>query len=533
MKSPRRLASSNLLAALTLWILTAGISHAAQVTVVNMIPNALSGETNQDSEPNVAVNPADPDQIAGSAFTPSQGFCGPNLAPIYVSTSGGNTWALNCIVPSDAAGNGTGDITLRFSSTTNNLYAGILRLPGFLRLNILRTNNFIGPAPMTVLVDRNNVDQPYVQATTFAGFDRVYVGNNDLGAPGGRTATIDQSLDANAACCPPPPPPPTFTSIRIETRDTALIPGTTLRQDGPPIRPAIHPDGTIYAIFYGWRAAVGNFNPFATITTDVVVVRDDNFGAGATPFTSLVDPGDGRAGMRVVRNVTVPWANTPQPDFGQERFVGSNITIAVDPNDSSTVYIAWADRVGTTDYTLHVRRSLDRGVTWSPADLRTITNATNPALAINNRGTVGFLYQRVRGVGANQRWVTRVELTNDAFATFQGLVLARVPANTPAVQFLPYIGDYVHLLTVPEGKSHHGRPDEAFYGVFSANNSPNDANFPNGVIYQRNANFTTRTLLGTDNTTPVAISIDPYFFIVHPERDDEDEDENEDKDDKH
>ena len=58
-------------------------------TVVNMIPNALSGEANQDSEPMVAVNLANPQQIAGSAFTPDPAN-GPN-APIYVSTDGGTT----------------------------------------------------------------------------------------------------------------------------------------------------------------------------------------------------------------------------------------------------------------------------------------------------------------------------------------------------------------------------------------------------------------------------------------------------------
>ena len=38
--------------------------------VVNMIPNVFSGESNQDSEPNLAIDPADPRRIAGSAFTP-------------------------------------------------------------------------------------------------------------------------------------------------------------------------------------------------------------------------------------------------------------------------------------------------------------------------------------------------------------------------------------------------------------------------------------------------------------------------------
>ena len=72
------------------------------VTVVNMIPQALSGETNQDSEPNLAVNPNNPLQMAGSAFTPNPS--GGSLAPIFVSTDGGNTWSLNAIVQERAPG---------------------------------------------------------------------------------------------------------------------------------------------------------------------------------------------------------------------------------------------------------------------------------------------------------------------------------------------------------------------------------------------------------------------------------------------
>ena len=34
------------------------------------------------------------------------------------------------------------------------------------------------------------------------------------------------------------------------------------------------------------------------------------------------------------------------------------------------------------------------------------------------------------------------------------------------------------------------------------------------ALGQRNANFATRTLLNVDNQTPVAISIDPFFFRV-------------------
>ncbi|MFL6194360.1 MAG: hypothetical protein ACJ75H_09335, partial [Thermoanaerobaculia bacterium] len=80
---------------------TFAVAVEAQVKVINMVPNSRSGETQQDSEPNVAVNPANPQQIAGSAFTPDP-FGGPN-APIYVSTDTGDTWALNSILPGNSA----------------------------------------------------------------------------------------------------------------------------------------------------------------------------------------------------------------------------------------------------------------------------------------------------------------------------------------------------------------------------------------------------------------------------------------------
>ncbi|MFL6194353.1 MAG: hypothetical protein ACJ75H_09300, partial [Thermoanaerobaculia bacterium] len=434
--------------------------------------------------------PANPQQIAGSAFTPDP-FGGPN-APIYVSTDTGDTWALNSILPGNSAVTGTGDVTLRFGGTSNNLYAGDLRGGAGLRLNILRTANFTAPGLMTVLVDRTNVDQPYIQATTTpGGIDRVYVGNNDFGAAGGRTATVDVSLDGLLAA---PPPPANFVSRRIEARATS-------GQDGPPIRPIFHSDGTVYAAFFGWRAFSGTFTN-GIATTDLVVVRDDNWAAGATQFAALTDPGDFLAGRRVVTGLQVPFINASQANFGQER-IGGHISIAVDPRTSSRVYVAWADYPGgNPPYTLHVRRSDDRGATWT-ADLITVANATNPALAVNSDGQVGFLYQQVTGA-APQRWETHLRRSANLGVAWNDLLLARPPANTPAVTFIPYIGDYVHLMTV--GKD--------FFGIFSANNTPDLANFPQGVTYQRNANFTTQNLLNTDNATPVAISIDPFFFHV-------------------
>ena len=463
------------------------------ITVTNIIPNSLSHETNQDSEPSIAVNPANPNQIAISAFTPDP--LGGANAPVFISIDGGATWSTNSIVPGQFGE--TNDITIRFGRSSGNFYAAIIRDdPGTTvatkRFNILRTSNFTSSATMAILVERKNVDQPFIQADAAiggpdAGQDRVYVGDNDFAAAGGQTATIDQSLDAGATT-------PAFTSIRLERRSTG-----TAGQDGPQIRPITHPDGTVYVIFYGWRA----FNETTySVAADIIVLRDDNWGAGAAPFTALVDPSDGLVGRCVANNVSFIWDGT----LGQER-LGGDLAIAVDPNNSSIVYIAFCD-VQSGSYTIHIRSSQDRGVNWS-SDLKTVSNAKNPVLAINSRGAVGLAYQQVVASGGIDRWETHFELTVNAFASSADSMLASVPANTPTRMGYPYLGDYMGMMAVGND----------FFGVFSANNTPDLANFPNGVTYLRNHDFATKKLLDLDGVTQVTASIDPFFYKVSvPER---------------
>src|SRR5437763_12404929 len=127
------------------------------VTVVNMIPNSVSNETQRDAEPNITATFLDPNRIAGSPFTPDP--LGSGSAPIYVSTDGGNTWVLNVVLP---GGNKTGDTTLRFVGPSSVLYAGILRTDNG-NLEILRKANFTAADLMDSLVTKTNDDQPYVE----------------------------------------------------------------------------------------------------------------------------------------------------------------------------------------------------------------------------------------------------------------------------------------------------------------------------------------------------------------------------------
>ena len=468
----------------------------ANVSVVNIVPKSLSGETNADSEPNLAVNPANPSQMAASAFTPNP--AGSGDAPIFVSVDGGNTWSLQAIVPSDQM---TADITLRFGTSSNCLYAGIIRTPldvNAPQLNILRTQDVLSGSPMSVLVDRkgSGVDQPYIQAASLSNgsggsVDVVVCGDNDFNHQP-QSATMDVSVNAAVD-------PSDFQNTAVDVRPAA-------EGDAPSIRPVIHSDGTVYGAFLRRVSGTNNTN----LHYDVVVVRDDNRGNSNPPFVALNDSNDGLVGARVAQNRLIPFLNLPV--LGQER-IGSTLTIGVDPRNGQggTVYLAWADRVGKKDYTIHLVKSSDRGTTWS-ADLLTITNATNPAVAINHDGTVGFVYQQLTGkytpgkVTAANRWETHFRTSKDNGKTWDDMILATTPANQPPQSGLPYLGDYLHLMAI--GKD--------FYGIFSANNTPDPANFPSGVVFQRNHDMASHTLLDVDNTTPVDISIDPFFFKVTP-----------------
>src|SRR5215469_2415282 len=187
--------------------------------IVNMIPASLSGESHQDSEPNLAVNPENTNDMVATAFTPAP-MGGPN-APIYVSTDGGNTWSLRTVVPGNDTLVGTHDITVGFATTGGVLYAGTLN-GSTSNMQILRTASFASGTPMTVLVDRTSEDQPWVVASSVVvsgvSRDRVFVGNEDGNQPGGRTATVDVSQDAATA-----PAPAGFSPIQLERRVTAVI----------------------------------------------------------------------------------------------------------------------------------------------------------------------------------------------------------------------------------------------------------------------------------------------------------------------
>jgi hypothetical protein len=464
-----------------------------KISIVNMIQPSLSGETNHDTEPNIAVNPVNVQQIAGTAFSPDP--MGGSQGPVYRSTSEGNTWD-----EPDFLATQTADQTLRFAGNSNRLYVSYLDAfiaPNPVSLHIILkadlTANGLGSEINTLLgsYPSNYFDQPYIQAYSVMGgsgvnTDRVYVGGNHHGLT--RTpAAIIQSMDAGAAS-------PVFNEFIIESR--------VVNRNGPQVRIAAHLDGTIYATFYSFTGTAGS-----NTVADVVIVRDNNWGNVATPYQDLKDT-DTKAGKKIVTGVQFLWGY----NVGNQRTAG-DMSIAVDPRDSKIVYVAWAELLSGV-YTIHLMRSSDSGVHWS-ADLLPITNATHPCLTVNSHGKIGYLYQQVTGTGASQRWETHFRTSDDG-TTWDDLVLCSAflssPGNPPNSIF--GLGDYTHIMAA--GKN--------FYGIFPADNTPDLTNFPSTatVTYNRNHNFVTKQLLANDGITVVNSSVDPFFFKIEelaPEKD--------------
>lgn len=473
---------------------------AQQVTVVDIMPNSQSAEHDIDSEPSLAVDPATPTHLAATTFTTDP--LHPSMGSVFLSTDGGLTWSLKGLLPGSQGGfckSGFCDVTLRFAGFSGRLYTSDLTVDNKMNI-VFRVNRFqdiFGTATPELLETRlgpmgGAPDQPYIQATTVLGGtgnneDHVFVGLNDARAAiQPKTATVDVNPDAGAAT------PPPFTPARLDAR-------SPLDRDGSSIRTASHADGIVYAAFYSKLSAH---------SADIVVVRDDHWGAGTPPFADLKD-GSSIPGV-LVQPATPYDAN--ETKLGQQRVGRSQIALAVDPNDANSVWLAWGDAAGST-MTLHLRHSQNGGQTWS-GDLRAIKNATNPAVAVNSTGQVGFLYQEFFYNGFQNFWLTQFELSPDFAVAPTPLLLSMAPDDfDPIVNDHNEIGDYLHMMAV--GKD--------FFGIFSADNSPEKSAFPDAhsVVFQREHDA--HTLYGdSSHTGTVQTSVDPFYFhvaTVNPEND--------------
>jgi len=456
-----------------LFLLLLGADAQAQIVIRDIIPNTMSDETEANVEPFIVFNPADPRILVVSSGMFA--LPGSSLGPLLVSLDGGATWNRRDVIPTCMGCLNTGDTTMGYNAS-GRFFAGILSL-AVGGQSILTSTDPTFTTALTQISNTSPRDQPYIQTSTVFGWfdpnvDRAYVAAQT--ASGTSTARIDQVLDAGIAA-------PVTQTFNIDARMPLVF-------DNYYVRPLIHPDGTLYTAFVRHLSSAGA----GAVNAELVVRRDDTWARTAPEYQAI----SGANGVTVASyQLSLDFGTS----FAGERHAG-DLAMAVDPQNSHLVYLSYASRTSAAQpIALHLVRSIDGGMTWS-ADLLTVQNAKNSSIAVNSQGHLAYLYQAVTGASGSRHWVTHLRRSNDG-TVWSDDTLSDFPgegAGAPPHPLGPYIADYDRVISI--GKN--------FFGTFSASNDP--ATLPAGTNFLRNVSG--GAIVGGDGVTPVAISIDPFFF---------------------
>jgi len=449
----------------------AGLADAGPVTTINLlvdvIPNSQSGEEQQNSEPSIAVNPNNQNQMIVGAFTSIFSPAPTNATtPFYISNNGGTIWA-------DFGSLQTLDKSIAFNgstplATTLHAIAGGTQIQTFSSTNGLNFNNNINNFSPTGL----DLDQPFIRT---GPNNHVYVTYNNLfGFPNAKSASMNVSTDGGV----------TYATRVLET----VTPGAG--QDGPSVRVAVN-GNTVYATFSRWNTLLSTSDGGNRFASQQIVVKSTDGGVTFSAGTQVA-----------LANAVFTTSTNSLNSLGQER-IGSDNTIAVSRTNANRVVTAYVDSPAIGTIQVHVAESTDGGATWANK-LTTAANVRSamPAVTILDDGQVILLFNQFNP--QTNRFSQHLISTSDDFATTTDKILGDETNATPVAQFDPYQGDWFDLISL----------GDTFYGVFSASNA-DDGNLANFLL--QTPQLYQRCTMGTPgqpgfHLCDAAFSIDPYFF---------------------
>ena len=361
-------------------------ASAAPINVIDVIPSAASAETGQNSEPSLAVDPLNPNDMISGAF--STFVVGGVPTPYWISTNGGTTWSGFGTLPSDDKSLAwRQDGVAALTTTLNPVGANF----GITTLQSGATN--FGSA-INTFNPGQRLDQPWVR--TGPG-GQTYLAYNNLSNAGGRTASTIVSANNGAAY---------GSQITLETVTPAA------RQDAPSVRQAVN-GSTVYAAFTRWGSPPAVMGGTIFPGLQVVVVKSTNSGASFSAGVSAA----------TTTGYFANASNTPVT-LGQKR-TSSDLAIAVDPNNANHVVVAYGNVPGSGQLQLNVVESTDGGTTWSAPKFTTPLNVRSalPGVSILANGDIGLLYAQYNP--ATNALLQHLVTTTDDFVTITMICLAR------------------------------------------------------------------------------------------------------------
>jgi hypothetical protein len=401
---------------------------SAQTIIVNIAVDSTDPFNLSDTEPSIAVNPLNPQEIVVVSFSENWG---PGvLAAVWRSLDGGNTWSKTFQLPEPATGfSGPRDQKLAFDSA-GRLYAA--ELGGSQDFIYRQTGAATDPlTPSTAFGD----DQPHLEVDRGSAAScahHVYVPWLNFAA--GPRSMVSNSTTAGG----------TITDVAVG--DAAFANRTT--------RIALAPDGSAYVIFKTREGAtVANFEK-----AHFRVRRSDDCGVtwGALGAASVSVHGATAAETFF----TNEFGNPAKGKVARAR--SSDAWIAADPGDGD-IYAAYVDRDASNFGQIYVARSRDRGATWSANRVtRGSTHAAYPEVAVAANGAVGVLYIEYDDSGATTLFRHRFAQSTNNGSTWRDTVLQTMDPGPLTNAMSGYLwGDY-------EGLTAQGNE---FFGVFTGASS--------------------------------------------------------------
>ncbi|HWY52780.1 MAG TPA: sialidase family protein [Candidatus Bathyarchaeia archaeon] len=412
-----------------------GLSPAvasAQATQVDIATDATDPSNLNDFEPSLAVNPANPLQIAVVTFS-EQWTAG--TAPVWRSDDGGRTWRKEFQLPQPSSLCGPGDQKIAFDAS-GSLYVAELGgdcMTGAPQDFIYRQTGAEND-PLTIGASYGD-DQPHIDVDKASGTgcpSRLYSPWLNFNVSNERS-TVSDSTTGGAA----------MTDVAAGNNS---FPDRTTRI-------ALSSDGKAYIIYKSREGTVaGGFE-----NVHFYVRRSDDCGGtwtanGGTSGVSVHGSGT------VQTWFTTTWGNPSKGPTAKAR--SSDAWIAVDPT-SGDVYAAYVSKDSSTFGQIYVARSTTQGTSWmTPVRVTDGTHhSAYPEIAVTANGTVGVLYIDYDDSGTDILYRHHFARSFDQGGHWSHETLQSMDPNSFAIPATnpPLWGDYEGLTAV--GK--------IFYGIYT------------------------------------------------------------------
>lgn len=451
--------------------LTAGCGQSANKTdsqkqvqwtipLVDIATDATDPQNLDDAEPSIAVNPANPLEIAVVAF--SGNWDPEHAAPVWKSRDGGVSWSKVPQIPEPAPQLlGPGDQKIAFDSD-GKLYVAELGVFG--SGPNAKAEDFVyrqtaGPDDPLKPTKIYGDDQPHVVTAPNTGLCRYSYYSAWLKTASSNTK--DQSMDSRPI------------AGRDDLSETEV--GDNKRFHNRTTRVAVTADGKAFIVYkLRERTLDDNFE-----TVHFRVKRSDDCGA---TWNALGD-GEG-VSIHGSEPVTTLFTDnfgsllSPSPSKKVARSRSSDAWIATSPG-TADVYISYVSRDSTKFAQIYVARSKDQGMSWYSARVTDGARHSGfPEVALAKNGTVAVMYVDYDDSGSTPIYRHRFAMSADSGKTWRSTTLQTMdPSGIENASSGFLWGDYEGLAA----------NENVFYGIFTGESMNRSVRQLDPIFFRVNA----------------------------------------------